>query len=298
MNSNQARLPACQNREWKLVMQYKTIVVVIRGEEDGNRVMNAITPFVIANEAHLIGVHAETSALAYMPVAGIGAATYDEAIIEANRERMEALEAWFNDYCEKQGISHEFRGFENYMGDSAVSAISSAYSCDLIVAQQFDPSSPGDSANDLETLIFETGRPVLLIPYTCAKPMEFNKVLVAWKDSKETTRAVFDSLPFLKQAKSVEIFVVDGEEDAEKSAMMNAAEIAASLDRHGIAVNIRNEKSSGIPVSAVVENRQSDIKADLLVMGAYSRPRIAEKIFGGMTYTILNSMISPVLLSR
>lgn len=279
-------------------MHYKTIVTVIRGEEDGNRVMSAITPFVTANNAHVIAVHAETSALAYMPVAGIGAAAYDEAIIEANKERMAELESWYTSHCKKEGISHEFRGFENFMGDSAISAVSSAFACDLIVTQQSDPSTPGDAANDLETLLFETGRPVLLIPYTCTDALEFKKVVIAWKDSKEAARTVFDALPIIAKASSVEILVIDGEDDAEKSGMMNAAEIAAALDRHGIKVEIRNEISGSIPVSAAIENRLSDFGADLLIMGAYSRPRIAERIFGGVTTTIMQTMITPTFLSH
>jgi len=279
-------------------MHYKTILTVVRSEEDGNRVLTAITPFVTANNAHVIAVHAETSALAYMPVAGIGAAAYDEAIIEANRERMKELERWFSDYCKKEGISHEFRGFENFMGDSAVSAISSAFAADLIVTQQSDPSTPGDSANDLETLLFETGRPVLLIPYVSTEQLEFKKVVIAWKDSKEAARTVFDALPILANADQVEILVIDAEDDAEKSGMMNAAEIAAALDRHGIKVEIRNEQSGSIPVSAAIENRLSDFGADLLVMGAYSRPRIAERIFGGVTNTIMQTMTTPTFLSH
>ncbi|MGI9400460.1 MAG: universal stress protein [Rhizobiaceae bacterium] len=279
-------------------MQYKTIVTVIRGEADGKRVMSAITPFVTQSGAHVIAVHAETSALAYMPVAGVGAAAYDEAIIEANRERMTELKNWFADYCGKEGISHEFRGFENFMGDSAVSAISSAFASDLIVTQQSDPSTPGDEANDLETLLFETGRPVLLIPYISEGPVEFKKVLIAWKDSKEAARTVFDALPILTNADSVEILVIDGEDDAEKSGIMNAAEIAAALDRHGVKVEVRNEQSGSIPVSAAIGNRISDFGADLLIMGAYSRPRIAERIFGGVTNTIMQTMTTPTFLAH
>ncbi|MEM7462253.1 MAG: universal stress protein [Pseudomonadota bacterium] len=279
-------------------MHYRTIVTVVRSEEDGRRVMNAITPFAQANESHVIAVHAETSALAYMPVAGVGAAAYDEAIIEANKERMDELQTWFTGHCEKEGISHEFRGFENFMGDSAVSAITSAFACDLVVTQQTDPSTPGDSADDIESLLFETGRPLLLIPYTCTDAIKFKKVVIAWKDSKEAARAVFDALPILMAASFVEILVIDGEDDAEKSAIMNAAEIAAALDRHKVKVEIRNEQSGSIPVSAAIENRLTDFGADLLIMGAYSRPRIAERIFGGVTSTIMQTMVTPTFLSH
>jgi nucleotide-binding universal stress UspA family protein len=276
----------------------KTIVTVIRGEKDGNRVLNAISGIVAAEQSHLIGIHAETSALAFMPAIGAEAVTYDEAIIAANRQRMQQLKKWFAERCERESISAEWRGFENFMGDSAVSAVPVGFAADLIVVQQTDPDDPSDIADDLEALLFETGRPVIIIPYTNTAPVQFKRVVVAWKDSREAARAVFDALPILKAADDVEILVIDPADTAEHSGVLAAADIAAALSRHGVQVHIENQTSGSIPVSAAIENRLGEVGADLLVMGAYSRPRWTERLFGGTTRTVLSSMTCPTLLSR
>jgi nucleotide-binding universal stress UspA family protein len=279
-------------------MSLKTIVTVIRGEKDGNRVLNAISEIVTSEQSHLIGIHAETSALAFMPAIGAEAVTYDEAILASNRQRMQQLRKWFLDRCEHDSVSTEWRGFENFMGDSAVSAVPVGFAADLIVVQQTDPDDPSDIADDLEALLFETGRPVLIIPYTSSSPLKFKRVVIAWKDSREAARAVFDALPILKKADDVEILVVDPADTPEHSGVLAAADIAAALSRHGVRVHIENQASGSIPVSAVIENRLGEVSADLLVMGAYSRSRWTERLFGGVTRTVLTSMTCATLLSR
>jgi nucleotide-binding universal stress UspA family protein len=79
---------------------------------------------------------------------------------------------------------------------------------------------------------------------------------------------------------------------------MQAADIAAALSRHGIAVGVSNEYSAGIPIGDVIENRVSDTGVDLLVMGAYSHSPLRELLFGGVTRTLLKTMTVPVLMSH
>lgn len=278
-------------------MELKTIVAVIRGEDDLERVVS-VASALIAEGGHIIGVHAEPSAAAYVPTIGAEGVPYDNAIIEQNRQRMKALEANFAKRCTAEGLSFEWRGMETFMGDSALSSITSAFAADLAVAQQIDPDREDDPAADLEALVFESGRPVLFIPYTWKPPLKLDKVVVAWNGKRESARAVFDAIPLMKRAKSVEVLCIDPEDTEEHSALMAASEIALALDRHGIKSEVVNQVAAGIPVAAAIENRLADDAADLLVMGAYSKSRIRERLFGGVTYTMLKSMTALTLMSR
>ena len=56
--------------------------------------------------------------------------------------------------------------------------------------------------------------------------------------------------------------------------------------------------SGSISAAAVIENRVADMGADLLVMGAYSRSRLSERLFGGVTREVLTSMPALTLMSR
>ena len=279
-------------------MELKTVVAVIRGQEDMERVVAVAAALVRDSNGHLVGVHAEPSPAAYVPAIGAEGIPYDESIIEANRKRMQALEDSFNAKCNAEGISCEWRGAETFMGDSAISSITSALAADLVIAQQIDPDKEDDPAVDLEALVFETGRPVLFVPYTWKAPLELGKVVVAWNGSRESARAVFDALPFLVKAGKTEILCIDPQESDEHSALMAASEIAQSLDRHGIKTEVVNQASGGIPASAAIQNRMSDSGTNLLVMGAYSKSRIRERLFGGVTRTMLKSMTALTLMSR
>ena len=279
-------------------MEFKTVVAAIRGQEDMDRVVSVAAELVRDSEGHLIGVHAEPSPAAYVPAIGAEGVPYDESLIEANRERMKVLEAAFNARCEAEAISSEWRGAETFMGDSAISSIASAIAADLAVAQQIDPDREDDPAADLEALVFESGRPVLFVPYTWKAPLKLDKVVVAWNGSREAARAVFDAMPFLKRSGKVEILCVDPKESDEHSALMAASEIAQALDRHGVKTDVVNQSSGGIPAAAAIQNYMSDSGTDLLVMGAYSKSRIRERLFGGVTRTMLKSMTALTLMSR
>lgn len=279
-------------------MSFKTVVAVLRDIDDAKRLLEAVSPLLREHGSFVIGVHAEPSPAAYMPAIGAEGVAYDASIIAANEGRMKEIRAVFEKHCDNAGLKWEWRGFESFMGDSAVSALSSTYAADLIVVQQADPDQPEDVASDLEALLFETGRPVLIVPYTAKGELKLAPVVIAWKDARESARAVFDAMPLIKAAGKAEVLVVDAKDDDQTSASMTGAEIAQALTRHGVEASVRNEVSNGIPVASVIENRLAENGANLLVMGAYSRSRMAERIFGGVTRSVLKSMPVATFMSR
>jgi nucleotide-binding universal stress UspA family protein len=78
----------------------------------------------------------------------------------------------------------------------------------------------------------------------------------------------------------------------------SGAGIVAWLAQHGITAKIRAEVADDIDVGNLLLSRASDLATDLLVMGAYSRARLAERVAGGVTRVILESMTVPVLMSH
>ncbi|MFZ1814610.1 MAG: universal stress protein [Rhizobiaceae bacterium] len=276
----------------------KTLVAVIRGEEDLPRVLDVAGAVALKNEGFIIGVHSEPSPAAYVPAIGMEGIPYDASILEANRERMDALGVAFKAYLSRQGLAGEWRGIESFSGDSALSSISSAFSADLVVVQQDDPDHPESGELNLGALLFESGRPVLMVPYTWSSQFDPKRIIIAWNNTREAARAAFDALPFLARAQEVEILLIDPESNEEHRASMQGSELALALDRHGIRAQIVNQPSGGIPIGEAIENRITESAADMVVMGAYSKSRLRELLFGGATRTLLSSMPVPVLLSR
>ena len=132
-----------------------------------------------------------------------------------------------------------------------------------------------------EELVLTVGRPVLI---ACPYDNDFSaqRVIVAWKDTREAHRAVSDALPLLKAAK--EVFVVAIGDETRRA---GADDVTAYLLRHGIEspTVLRRDAPAGVAdeIMKVAEQEQ----ADLIVSGAYGYSRMREWMFGGVTRELL-----------
>lgn len=280
-------------------MTYKTMLAILQSEADAPRVLDLAVPLAAHFAAHLIGFHTEALPIAYASALGGPAVDFALAGDDATEARFAAMRSLFAERAEAEGISSEWRGVESVSGDSAISALESARATDLVIVQQTDPDAPSRAVADVQALLFETGRPVLFVPYTGTKsgPV-FEHVTLAWNGSRECARAAFDALPFMKEASEIEILCVDVAEGYDQDASVAGAEIAAALARHGVKVTFTSEQSGGIPHGQAIESHVASSASDLLVMGAYGQSRLKEFIFGGATSTLLKSMPVPTLMSR
>jgi nucleotide-binding universal stress UspA family protein len=246
----------------------------------------------------VIGLHAETiSAVPLVAPMEIPDPVAVQALQDMAHSETTEVERIFRQKANAAGVSFEWRSFATSTGYGSAPLIESARSADLLIASQADPAKPSDSHVDVDSFLFESGRPVLMIPYIIRQPKPIKRVLIAWNGSKEASRATFDALPILKAADEVEIFSVDPADTAQ-SPLTAGADIAANLARHGVKATLATAESFDKSPSQVIENRLSDSSIDLLVMGAYTHSKLWQMIFGGTTKTLLQSMTALTLLSR
>jgi nucleotide-binding universal stress UspA family protein len=276
-------------------MEFKTILAVLQDEADTERVLGMAVALAARHGAHLVGLHARALPLPPATPMGMPDIGYMEAADEASRKLTAKVQAIFEHRTRAEGVSAEWRSMESISGDSAAAALESARCADLVVAGQGDPDQP---AADLAALLFHGGRPVLFVPFAGRFEAEFARIIVAWNGTSEAARAAFDALPFLVAARQVEILTVDAPTDARQDAITSGAEIAAALSRHGCKVTVVNVHSGTLTAGEAIQNRVADENVQLLVAGAYSRSRLRELFFGGVTRTMIRSMTCPTLMSR
>lgn len=279
-------------------MSFKTLLAVIQDKGDIERVLDHVLPLASRLKSHVIGIHAEPMALPYTTAIGFPDAEFMQVTAEVTKERAAELEKIFATRTATSGVSAEWRTMESLSGDSALCALASARATDLVIAAQTDPSQSSAQTANVDHLLFETGRPALFVPYAGPVTTVFTRILVAWNGTREASRAAFDALPFIMEADETEILIIDAPDDDADLPDGSGADIAAALARHGAHVTVTNESSSGIGVSAVIENRATEINADLLVMGAYGHSRLREFLFGGVTREVLKSMPVATFMSR
>jgi len=127
--------------------------------------------------------------------------------------------------------------------------------------------------------------------------LPLRRVVVAWKDTRESRRAVRDALPFLQQAKEV-LLVEVGENESESQAKKNLADVGAYLVRHRVIVAAEVWRRPRRPVVIELLDVVEKEKADLIVAGGYGHSRLGEWIFGGATRELLSASPVCCLLSH
>jgi nucleotide-binding universal stress UspA family protein len=293
------RLAKERGLEPEIAMTYKTITAVLSTADDAEKVTQHALALAERHGAHVIGVHAET------PIVVTIAAPMEfpdpNAIMEQQAQAQavsRSIETTFRTLAQRSGVSHEWRLFTGSAGYSASGIIDSARGSDIVVAVQLDPAGDGPSRADIEDLLYESGRPLCLISDAVAGPEVPGRVLIAWNGTRESARAVFDALPLLKEASEIEIFTVDGHDDATQHAAFSGTEIASTLTRHGLNVTVNSASSNGDTVAHVINRRVSATGANLLVMGAFSHSWLRHRLFGGVTSAMLKDLRVPAIMSR
>jgi nucleotide-binding universal stress UspA family protein len=139
---------------------------------------------------------------------------------------------------------------------------------------------------------------VVVVPFRSPVESIPETVVVGWNGSREAARAVFDSLPILKRARKVHVVWVDPSVEQREMDAMPAKGIARSLELHGVKVVVDPIDGRDHSAGDLLMDRVTDLRAGLLVIGAYGRPRLSEFILGGVTRTVLQKMRCPVFLSH
>ncbi len=278
-------------------MSYKTIAAILQSREDTKRVLDCAIPLAQAWGAHIIGIHAEAIPVAYSAAVGFPDVGLIETASEAAEQRTKEVQDLCTHRMQTAGQTFDWHSLRSFSGDSAYTGASIARSADLVVVAQRNPEWASEDAPNIEGVLYEAGRPVLVVPHSGALTKTFGRILISWNGSREAARAAFDALPLIVESEAVEIFMIDPSED-DDFVSASASALAAALSRHGAEVVVASEASKGRHVDEVIRDRATAIGADLLVLGAHSHSWIRELLFGGVTQHILKTCPIAALLSR
>ena len=144
----------------------------------------------------------------------------------------------------------------------------------------------------IETLLLKSGRPVVIAPEDVRPPPAIDTVMLGWKEAPQTSLALAFALPLLQRARKVVVARVP--EPGETYDSLD--DVARHLARHGVAAEMRLIENSGEPIADQLTATAGYLSADLLVLGGYSRKPLSERLFGGVTRSILETAPLPVFL--
>ncbi len=247
-------------------------------------------------EAHIAGI-----ALAYDPVItptvldGLSATWVDAQRAESRAAAQEAVDR-FEAAAKREGLAAEHRIVEANLGVAATLFGRIARCFDLAVVGQTDPERTLPDDLLIEAVLFESGRPAVVVPYIQREGLKLSYVLVCWDGSHNAARAIADSLPFLIRAKKVQIVTVASREGEVHE--LPGTDLGEHLVRHGLNVEVKRLVAANVDISNVILSYAADCGADFMVMGGYGHSRLREFVLGGATRGILQSMTVPVLMAH
>jgi nucleotide-binding universal stress UspA family protein len=280
-------------------MALKSLVVFVEPSDAGEARVRYAVRLAMQHEAHLIGVFIVPTAWETDPsdcyIRGTGAIR--EMVERHNAAERAALSAAGDKFAAlagRESYSFEFRVVRD--GDTAELARLQCLHTDLAVVGH---PSPGGLPNrwSPEQMLLSTGVPLLIVPQGWHDAPVATNVLLAWNASREARRAITDSLPLLRAARSVSVVVVDAEKN-ELHGQEPGADIAHFLSRHRVPTQVEQLHSKGAPIAKVILNYAAENHSDLIVLGAYSHSPKRELLFGGVTRSLLNPVTIPTLIAH
>jgi nucleotide-binding universal stress UspA family protein len=274
----------------------KDIVVNLGLGERGSPAGDYAISVAEAFDAHVVGI-----SFLYDPIVPVSATGYIPAeVIETQRSDNEAAAKAavdrFAAAASRAGVSAEQVTLSASLAGAGDTFGRIARRFDLAVVGQAEPEANSVEEIIAESTLFESGRPVIVVPYIQKAPLKLDNVMVCWDGSRPAARAIADAMPLLEKAGRVEVVIIANERG--KQDEIEGADLGQHLARHGLKVEVNRMAGGKIDVGDALLSHVADSGADLIVMGGYGHSRLREFVLGGVTHTILRSMTAPVLMAH
>jgi nucleotide-binding universal stress UspA family protein len=275
---------------------FKDIIAYLNVSKGSESIADFAVSVASSLEAHITGIamvfvlNTPGASMGYLPLEKIEPRQREyEAAAKTARDRFAAATARAGVSAEPQLLHTSFANAANLFG-------SIARRFDLAIVGQAKPDGNVVEAMISESTLFESGRPVIIVPYIQKAPIKLDRIMVCWDGSRSAARAIADAMPFLERAKNVEVVIVTNER--RKRDEIEGADMGQHLARHGLKVEVTRITHGDLDVADALLSHSMDASADFMVMGGYGHSRLREFVLGGVTRTILRTMTLPTLMSH
>ncbi|HKM64062.1 MAG TPA: universal stress protein [Acidisphaera sp.] len=224
-----------------------------------------------------------------MPTEQILTPEYASHVRADEQRRADALKAMFDAWGEAQqrGLATAWSDVE---GRAAEVVADFGRRADFVVLKRPAPHDPDPDRQAVHAALFETDRPILMVPAETA-PAPFGRtVAIAWRNDERTVKAVLAALRCLKRAERIHV-LAGAREGAPEPRMPDI------FEEHGIAAELHVLPITGQGVfGAALLARAHALACDMLVMGAFARHPLRSLILGGVTRHMLAHADLPVFM--
>lgn len=171
---------------------------------------------------------------------------------------------------------------------------------DLVVMGAPEAAGPRQATQRalIDAVLLDGARPVLVLPRAGRFEPGAGKAILAWDGSPCAAHAAAAALPLLQRATSVDLVrVVPVGVDSGAAIPADLERAVAWLSRHGVQVHVRLAPGDRQVGRSLLFDAKA-MGARLLVMGAWGRPRVVERLLGGATCDVLAALDVPTLFAH
>jgi hypothetical protein len=166
---------------------------------------------------------------------------------------------------------------------------------DLSIVMQPQVSNPNYDNALPEVVLFDSGRPMVMVPCIHRGPFRSDRIAICWDGGRSAARAVHDAMPLLRKAKAIDIIAVN---ENDPTGPMSSDALVGHLNRHQLGGRVQRLKSDHWSIHTTILSAAADAGSDLMIMGGYGHSKFGEFILGGVTRGIFESMTVPAFISH
>ena len=267
-------------------MAIKDVLVYVDNDKAcGNRTLTAAN---LCNHfgAHLAGLYVMRNLFVpNFPHEYVSAAVY-EIIDKQSVEQRDSAKIIFTKNSLVADSAGEFRAVEGHVTNTL--SVQSRYVDLLLVPRKQDDESNLNIQYQLGSILLNSACPVLVLPDSKPVTLPPQRVIVGWDGSRECAAALMAALPMLAQVEKIDVVSVSSDE-------ADAIAITTHINRHCINAETHLVGSSKKGAGRALLEKATELRSQLLVMGAYGHSRFHELVLGGATKYILEHAQLPVL---
>ncbi|HSZ91551.1 MAG TPA: universal stress protein [Acetobacteraceae bacterium] len=209
-----------------------------------------------------------------------------EALLRAEEQaRADSLSEIFRNWASRENGQPHVSEVEASVTDAIVQRGPAA---DFVVIEQPVRRYDGTAWQAMLAALFETDRPVLVVPPN-PSPQFGRRIAVAWRDDDRTIRAVLAAMRCLGDVE--QLLVLAGQrEGAARPAM------PPIVVEHRVAAELLVLPVDGQAFGKALLGKAHELRADMIVMGAYVHDPIRRLVLGGLTRYMLTNSDLPLLM--
>lgn len=287
-------------------MSVSKILCPLRGDERGEGTLGHAVAIGRPFNAHVEVIFCQVRTRDLMPhtdmVPGFMRGQIEEMIAKSTGSEGEHMREVFTGFASSHGIEvieletvapadRLTMAFRTEQGRQAQVIGVRGRLCDLVVVAQPDERTTL-GVNTLHSSLMNTGRPVLMCPPGPAPESLGRHVAIAWNGSTEAARAVALSTDILHAAERVTALSV-----GPMPAGATVEDLVHYLAVRGVTCG-KHPLGETDDIGEALLGGAAEVGADMLLMGAYSRGRGQEALFGGTSHHIVHNARMPVLMTH